>query len=112
MNIVGKRLYAIRKLLRVRDDVVAVVPAALPKVIDEDILVAGVAQPAFHHGIGGLLDELLGYVALEHVPRHPAHGRGWGQLATLGCRRGLLRKGGGCHHGHYRDKKEHSSHIV
>ena len=82
--IVGERLYARRKLLRVGYDVVLTVASALPEVVDEDIFVAGVAEPAFNHGVSGLAYELFVDVALEEVPCHPSHWWFRSKLSTWG----------------------------
>lgn len=45
MNVIRQRLHAGGKLFGIRDHSVFIVAAALPSIINEQIIVAGIAQP-------------------------------------------------------------------
>ena len=51
VHIVGQRLDAVGKFLGVGNDVVVAVASALPQVVDEDVLVAGLHEAVLHHGV-------------------------------------------------------------
>ena len=75
MNVVADGLHAMRKALRVGDDVGIGVAAHLPAVVNVDVDVARVFHARLHHGVGHALDHVFADVAGELVPRVPAHGR-------------------------------------
>ena len=83
VDIIGKRLDAIRKFLRVWNDVVVAVTTALPQVINEDVLVTSISESMFHHGIGSFLNQFLADVPLKEIPGHPSHRGSLGQLVTF-----------------------------
>ena len=56
VHIVGQCLDAVGKFLGVGNDVVVAVASALPQVVDEDVLVAGLHEAVLHHGVGRFAD--------------------------------------------------------
>lgn len=53
----------------------------MPVVVNDDVLVPGLAQSAGDEGFGGLLDDLGVDRCAEHVPTVPAH---WGRCSKHG----------------------------
>ncbi len=87
MNVVSNGFHAMRKALRVGDDVGIRVAADLPAVVNDDVDVARIFHAGLHDGVGHALDEIFADVAGELVPRVPAHGRGQRQVRR---RRGFV----------------------
>ena len=75
VDVIRERLHPAGKADSVRHEPASGVARHLPAVVDDDVLIAGVAQPVRRHGVGGFLDELGAHVAPEVVPAVPAHGR-------------------------------------
>ncbi len=73
--VVRERPHSGRKALRIDNDGAVRVPIHLPAVVYYDVLVAGIAHPARHHGVCRLPDQRLAHVAAESVPAVPAHRR-------------------------------------
>src|SRR5438105_4069865 len=74
VDVIRQRLDAVGKAGRVGDERAGGIARDLPAVVDHHVAVAGVAHPAGHDGVRGLLDQLLAHVAAEMVPAVPAHG--------------------------------------
>ena len=55
VNVVAHRLHAMRKALRVDDDVGIGVAAYLPAVVDVDVHIAGIFHARLHDGVGHAL---------------------------------------------------------
>ena len=89
MNIVGQRLDARRKVLRIRNDTSDGIAIHLPAVVDHHVLIAGVFHPAADHRVSHALDQIFADVAVKFVPAVPAHGRGESEpvVPSLGKRR-------------------------
>jgi len=91
VDVVGQGLHAAGELDRVGDDPSVGAPVDLPAVVDDQVLVSGVAHAGLDHGVGRLADQGLVDVATELVPGVETHGRhGRQELRRGGC--GLLRR--------------------
>ena len=75
MDVVRQRLDTRREFLRVGGDEAISIARAVPAIVDDDILIAGVAHSARDHRVRRRPHRLLVDVAGELVPAVPAHRR-------------------------------------
>ena len=73
-----------RELLGIRDNIVAVIPATLPTIINEDVLIACIAEASTDHCIRHFLDNVFTDITAEQIPRHPSHRRCLRQFCAIG----------------------------
>ena len=103
MHIVSHRLHAVRELHGIHLDEAIAVTFAVPAVVDINIGVARIAQPAFHHRIGNALDDVFRDVALKLVPCTPSHLWGVCQMFPFLCLYGH------CHQDEHAAQNSHSA---
>jgi len=84
MEVIGEGFHAARKLGGIGDEVaLRVALFERPGVVDDEVVVAGVAHAIFDHGFGGFADDAFVDVAGEGVPAVPAHGWGGREAGEL-----------------------------
>ena len=91
MNIICNGFHSVREFFRVRNKTAGFVPVTEgPAVVDNQVLIAGVAVTAVDHEIRHFTDQLIGNVFSESIPGVPAK-RGTGckhndsSLSKWGC---------------------------
>src|ERR1039457_6806553 len=80
MDIVAHRLHAMRKALRIGDDVATRITAHLPAIVDVYVFIPGIFHAGSHHGVGHAPDHVFADVAGKLVPGIPAHRRSQGKV--------------------------------
>ena len=75
MHVIGKRFDALRKTLRIGNDVAVRIARDLPTVVNHDVLIVGVLHAGFHHRVRHPTDQFVAHVAAKFVPGVPSHGR-------------------------------------
>src|SRR6266704_4907097 len=87
MHVVGERLDSTREAGGVGHEPASAVARDLPAVVDHDVLVSRVAQPARDHRVRRFPDQLGAHVAMKVIPAVPSH-RGRAGEAIIECGRG------------------------
>ena len=94
VDVVTDGLHAAGKTIRVGEEHTVSTAPALPAVVNDYILVAGLAHAIAGHGISSCLDHgFVEPIAADLVPTIPSHGRGQGQVVVQGL--GWLQGGQG-----------------
>ena len=88
MHVIRKNLAAGREARGIGDDISVFVPADLPAIIDNNILVASFFHAFASHRIGHRLNQIFADVAGKLVPTVPSHGRSRGKGVSFGLSQG------------------------
>ena len=88
MHVIRKSLDVVREARGIADDISVFVPADLPAIIDNNILVASFFHAVASHRIGHRLNQIFADVAGKLVPTVPVYGWSRGKGVSFGLSQG------------------------